>query len=178
MHARRTRGGHEAIPGFLFALLLVCLAPVACGGTPTTIPLTPAFDSPEAAAQAVLDALWSRDVNRLRKLPITETEFRKHIWPALPVAKADIGATPDYTWAEMSQKNAGFLGGLLDEYGGRRLVLRRVDFRGAITEYDTFTTHGKVELTVDVGGQQQTVRLFGSMIESGSRWKIYSYVVD
>jgi len=178
MRERHTRGGRPAIPGVFLALLLACLAPVACGGTPATIPLAPAFDSPEAAVQAVLDAVWTRDVDRLRQLPITETEFRKYIWPALPVARADIGATPDYTWAEMSQKNAGYLGSLLDEYGGRRLLLRHVAFLGTITEYDTFTTHGKTELTVEEEGRQQTLRLFGSLIESGGRWKIYSYVVD
>jgi hypothetical protein len=160
------------------AIVWVLLVAGGCGRSAPPAMFSSTFDTKEAAAQAVLDALWSRNPDRLRDLPITETEFRKHIWPALPVAKADIGATPDYAWAEMSQKNAGYLGALLAEYGGRRLILRHVSFRGQVTGYDTFTTHGKTELTVDVDGRQEAVRLFGSMIESGGRWKIYSYVVD
>jgi hypothetical protein len=30
----------------------------------------------------------------------------------------------------------------------------------------------------DESGRRATVRLFGSMIESGGRWKVYSFVVD
>lgn len=180
MHHQPPRDGRKAIPGVFVVWLAVWLVGAAASCTRATppVPLTPAFDSPEGAARAVLDALWTRDTARLRSLPITETEFRKHVWPALPVAQANVGATPDYTWAEMTQKNAAFLSGLLADHGGRRFVLRNVRFLGEVTDYDGFTTHGKAELTVDVDGRTETIRLFGSMIESSGRWKIYSYVVD
>ncbi len=158
--------------------LLALLITGGCGSSASPVTFSPTFDSKEAAAQAVLDALWTRDAERLRGLAVNETEFRKHIWPALPVAKADVGATPDYTWAEMSQKNAASLSGLLAEHGGRRAVVDQVAFRGSSTTYDGFATHAKTELTVSIDGQSDTMRLFGSMIESGGRWKIYSYIVD
>ena len=55
-----------------------------------------------------------------------------------------------------------------------------VDVRfGEATPYRTYTVHRNSTFVVRApDGQQVDVRLCGSMIEQGGRWKVFSYVVD
>lgn len=176
MFERLTRGGRQAIPGFF--VLLVFVVASACDRGTALVPLTPSYDSKDAAAQAVLDALWTRDAAQLSRLVVSQSEFLKHIWPALPASRPDVGMPADRAWADQAQKNHGFSTQLMDEHGGRRYELVAVSFEGAGVEYDGFTVHPKTRLDVRDAGVVREVRLFGSMIESGGRWKIYSFVVD
>jgi hypothetical protein len=181
MRFSHTRGGHTATPGFFYALsccLLTALLTTGCADTPTAIPLTPSFDSKEAAAQAALDAIWSRDADQLARLAVSESEFLKHVWPALPASAPDVGMPADRAWTDQSMKNRGYLAQVLAEHGGHRYALVRVAFAGPPTTYDTLTIHPEATLVVREGGQEQSLRVFGSMIESGGRWKIYSFIVD
>jgi hypothetical protein len=181
MRFSHTRGGHTATPGFFYALsfcLLAVLLTAGCADTPSAIPLTPSFDSKEAAAQAVLDAVWARDPEQLARLAVSESEFLKHVWPALPASAPDVGMPADRAWTDQAIKNRGYLAQMLAEHGGRRYDLVRVTFAGPPTTYDTLTIHPEATLLVRDGGQELSLRLFGSMIESGDRWKIYSYIVD
>jgi hypothetical protein len=181
MRFSHTRGGHTAIPGFFYAFSLCLLAGLltaGCADTSSTVPLTPSFDSKEAAAQAVLDAVWTRDPEQLARLAISETEFLKYIWPTLPASAPDVGMPADRAWADQALKSRGYLAQMLAEHGGRRYELVRVTFAGPPTTYDTLTIHPEATLTVRERGAEESVRLFGSMIESDGRWKIYSYIVD
>jgi len=84
----------------------------------------------------------------------------------------------DYLWKDMAQKNEGFVSQLMAEHGGRDYRLVVATFSGATTDHGVFRVHRKT--TLDLRGTEGpvTLRLFGSMIESGGRWKIYSFVVD
>ncbi len=176
MFERLTRGGHQAIPGFFLMLTLVALP--ACTTTPTAVPLVPSYESKDAAVTAFLQALAARDTNALSQQVVNETEFLKHIWPALPASRPDVGMPAERAWAEQSQRNATFLAQTLAQHGGQRLELVAVSFGSPATTYGSFTIHPEATLDVrDTGGVRE-VRLFGSMIESGGRWKIYSFVVD
>ncbi len=176
MHTSHTRGGHQAIPGFF---LLVILLVAACSTPPpASVPLTPSYDSKEAAATAFLQALVARDRDTLATQVVSESEFLKHIWPALPASAPQVGMSSDRAWADQAQRNALFLSRTFGEHGGRRYELVAVRFDGPPTTYDSFTIHPKTTLDVRDGNGVQDLELFGSMIESGGRWKIYSYVVD
>lgn len=176
MHTSHTRDGHQAISGFfLFVILLVA----ACSTPPPPlVPLTPSYDSKEAAATAFLQALVARDPSTLAAQAVSETEFLKHIWPALPASASQVGMPADRAWADQAQRNALFLSRTLGEHGGRRYELVAVRFDGAPTTYGSFTIHPKTTLDIRDGTGVQDLELFGSMIESGGRWKIYSFVVD
>lgn len=176
MIERLTRGGRQAIPGlFLLALLL---GVSACGRTNEPIPLTPSYASKDAAVTAFLQALAARDRDTLLAQAVSETEFLKHIWPQLPASRPDIGMPADRAWAEQAQRNANFLSQTLAEHGGRRYELVAASFEGPATPYDGFVIHRKTRLDIRDESGVREVRLFGSMIESGGRWKIYSFVVD
>ena len=85
----------------------------------------------------------------------------------------------DYLWAETSAKSRGHLARLLGEFGGQVLWVEAVSFGSAATDYGRFRTHAKTLLAArDSDGKTRTVRLFGSMLETHSGWKIFSYIVD
>jgi len=180
MRMTHTRGGQPTVPGFfvngLAIVLLTCVL-VACGG-PAPVPLSPTFTTKDAAVTAFLQALAARDRATLANIAITEPEFRKHIWPALPASEASVGMPLDYVWTDSAQKNAGFLAQLLDEHGGRSYRLIAASFAGETTDYGGFRVHRKTTLDLQGPNGPVTLRLFGSMIESGGHWKIYSFVGD
>jgi hypothetical protein len=85
----------------------------------------------------------------------------------------------DYLWADMSAKSRGHLARLLREFGGQALTVEAVTFRSVTTDYGPFRAHAKTQLAArDTNGNTRIVRLFGSMLESHSGWKIFSYVID
>ncbi len=178
MFDTRTRDGLRlAIPGFFLLCTLACVLLTACGG-PAPVPLSPSFESKDAAVQAFLDALAARDAATLERLVVNQTEFLKHIWPELPAGRPEVGMPADRAWQDQHLKNVGFLANVLSEHGGQRYELVAASFGGSPTTYGSFTVHPKTRLDVRHNGQVIEVRLFGSMIESGGRWKIYSLVVD
>jgi hypothetical protein len=161
----------------------VVLALVAATGasacTTASASFTPAFETREAVIGAALDALWQRDVERLKSLAVSESEFRKYVWPELPQVRAGVGGSVEYWWADLQTRSAGSLTEILREFGGRKFALQGVVFDGKPADYGAFRLHRKARLTVrDEQGAVEVLRLFGSLIESSSGCKIYSYVID
>lgn len=161
----------------LIAGLGVILA--ACGSSSQAMPFAHAFPTKEAAATAVTEAIWQRNVPLLESIAVTEPEFRRNVWPRLPASQPDVNMPADYLWNDTHTKSLGDLAQALAEYGGQRLNVQEVAFGGAPTDYGAFAVHPKTQLRVnDETGTVKDVRLFGSMIETPDGWKIYSYIVD
>jgi hypothetical protein len=162
---RRGGGGGAGAPG--------------CAGRAPAAPYEGLLPTKEAAAQAVVDALAARDADRLIALAVSEVEFRENIYPALPASRPEVGMPVEYLWADTNLKSRGQLGQTLDEHGGRRLTVESVRFGGRATDYNGFRVHRDTWLTLrDDAGQVRDLRLFGSMVETSSGWKVYSYIVD
>ena len=168
--------------GFMKSVGLVGLIIVtagACAAQAEPEPYTYAFATKETAAQAVADALTSRDGDRLLAMAVTEREFRTRVWPALPASRPEVGMPADYLWADTLAKSRGHLAEILQTYGGRALTVQRVTFGGAAADYGSFRIHPKTSVTVrDEAGKTYWLRLLGSMIETNDGWKIFSYIVD
>jgi hypothetical protein len=161
------------------ATLVLLVLLVSCRAEQPPEPYAGLNPTKEAAAQAVVDALAAGDVARLTSLAITDVEFRKNIYPELPASDPEVGMPADYLWADTNLKSRGQLAETLEEHDGRRLAVESVRFAGRSTDYDRFRVHSDTRLTVrDEAGQRREVRLFGSMIETPSGWKVYSYIVD
>ena len=59
------------------------------------------------------------------------------------------------------------------------MKLVAIEFDGESTPYDTFIVHRDSRLTVrDEEGVEREVRLFGSVLQRGDAYKLFSYVVD
>ena len=175
------RGGQPTAPGFFVkgaATLVLCTLLAGCESGGRSIPLTPVYESKDAIAEAFLRALAARDQAALETLVVSEVEFRKYIWPKLPASAPDVGMPLDYVWSDTRLKNAGHLARLLSDHGGSTYKLVAVTFAGETTDYGPYRVHR--ETTLDVRGPKgaEALRLFGSLVESGGRWKIYSFVVD
>jgi hypothetical protein len=150
----------------------------ACSGAGRA-PLAHTAPSTTALAEAVLAALATNDRAGLESLALSEREFRDRIWPELPASRPERNVPLDYAWGDLHQKSTGHLQRLLAEHGGRRYELVRVEFLGETTGYRTFTVARKAQLLVrDERGQQEALRLFGSVVESGEQYKVFSFVVD
>ncbi len=137
------------------------------------------FPSAEAAASEFLARLEGGDATALRRLILTEAEFRASVYPALPASRPERNTSAEFLWGLMGPRSRNSLAETLGRYGGRRLELLSVDFLGETTDYGPFRVHRETVLTVrDESGERMVVRLFGSMIEQDGRFKLYSFVVD
>lgn len=166
-------------------LLAAVLATAACSAPaePTrgngAVPLTQTFDSADALARSVLEALAQRDLPRLRALPLSEAEFRDHVWPELPASRPERNVPFDYAWGQMKQRSDGSMQQTVARYGGRRLALVRTRFTGDATQYESFKVMRESEIiAADETGRELVLRLYGSAVIKGGRYKMFSYVVD
>jgi hypothetical protein len=150
-----------------------------CGSYAAGARFSDPFPTQEAAAEAVLAALWTRDADRLLGLALSEREFRTIVWPQLPASRPEMGMPFDYLWGDMSRKSRTGIAEALAEHGRQRRRLQAVRFSGAPVDYGPFRIYPKTTLLVTGDeGRTDAIRVFGSMIEADGRWKIYSFVVD
>jgi len=167
--------------GLLALAALVGLAALALSACASDArgALSDTYDSPEQAAQAVLDALAARDAGRLLDLALDEHEFRQVVWPELPSSRPEAGLPVEYAWGRLRLNSQSQLSMTIAVHGGRRYELVAVRLRGETTRYATLRVHRDSELVLrEPSGALRTVRLFGSLLERGGRWKVFSYVVD
>lgn len=175
MFVTLTRGGRWAAPVFLcIALTLV----TGCDRAQPPFELSNSYADRDDAVRAFLRHLEADNQDALAAAAVTESEFLKSIWPALPASRPEVGMPAERAWTEQAFKNQAHLAQLISEHGRRRYELIRTTFSAPPTEYSGFTIHPETHLEVRDGSKTVTLRLFGSMIESGGRWKIYSFVVD
>jgi hypothetical protein len=141
--------------------------------------LKPTWGSATETAEAFLDALAADDFERMRATALSEREFSDVVWPELPSSRPDRNLPLDYAWRDLNQKSWGSLRRVAHRHGGKRYRLERVEFLGETTEYVTFAVHREARLLL-TGEQGERLRLslFGSMIERGGRWKLFSFVTD
>lgn len=141
--------------------------------------LTNAQPSAEMLARAVVDAVERRDEGALRRLAITEEEFRDHVWPELPASRPERNMPMSYVWGDLRQKSDSGLRSILSEHGGRHYTLVDVRFDGASTDYAAFRVYREAVFVVRNGRHgPSNVRLCGSMVEKDGGWKVFSFVTD
>ena len=156
-------------------LALVALALPACRGR---LVLAHTHESPQAVARAVVQGLAAADLEDLRALAVTESEFREVVWPKLPASRPERNVPWDYAWRDLRGKSDAHLRALLGRWQDRGFEIVSVSFRGETTEYGTFRVHRETVVALrDREGQEESGRLFGSMIEMDGRFKVFSYVV-
>lgn len=174
----------DVLPAAVRILILaVVLVTAACSNpaepTNSAGPLANTFESPDALARAVIDALAKRDVEQLRALALTESEFRHHVWPELDTSRPERNVPFEYAWGQMKQRSDGSLQSTIGRYAGRPLRFVRVRFTGETTDYKTFSVMRDSEvIATDETGRDLVLRLFGSAMVKDGRYKLYSFVVD
>ena len=165
------------------ALLAAVVLTAACSApaepTRAAAPLSHTFESPEALAQAVLSRLAAKDLDGLKALPLSETEFRVHVWPELPVSRPERNVPFEYAWGQMKQRSDGNLEATFARYAGKPLKFLRTRYTGETTTYQTFSVRRESEIiAADETGRELILRLFGSVMVKDGRYKMFSYVID
>jgi hypothetical protein len=156
--------------------VLTALLAVSAG---CSSPLPNAQPSADALASEVLAALARRDAARLQQLALNEDEFRDVVWPELPAARRERNLTADYVWRDLHAKSRVGLEALIAEYGGQPLQLERVEYQGETTQHRSFLVRRNAIVIARNGdGQEQRLRLFGSIVERDGGFKIFSFNVD
>ena len=158
----------------MLTAVAVCAATAGCAR-----PLPNSSKSLDVLAHSVLDAVSRRDHTTLRALALNEEEFRRYVWPELPASRPERNTPFSYIWGDLRTKSDADLHEMLAAHGGRTYRLERVTFTGETTQYDSFVVHRDSTLEVrDPDGTRHTLQLFGSVIEKGGRFKVFSYAVD
>ncbi len=159
-------------------LLVVSLISSLTACRPTRT-LAPTFESDHALARAVLDAIETRDVERLLALSLSRDEFADLVWPTLPASRPEVGMPMTYVWQDSFTRSRGSLAQTIEAFGGQRLTLVRVGFSGRQTDHEGVVIARKSYLVVkDAQGQERQIRVFGSVIRQAGRSKVYSYIID
>jgi hypothetical protein len=166
-----------------YLLLAAVLATAACSTpaepTGSAEPLANTFESPEALARGVLDALAKSDRSRLNSLALSEAEFKAHVWPELDTSRPERNVPFDYAWGQMKQRSDGSLGQTIGRYGGQPLRFVQARFTGETTNYKSFSVIRESEIVAtDESGRDVILRLYGSALVRDGRYKLYSFVVD
>jgi len=158
------------------ALLAGSMFLAACA--PPKTPLADTRASAAAVAEAVIAAVTAGDSAALASLALSEQEFREHVWPELPAARPERNLPFSYVWGDLHQKSDTSLAATLAKYRGQRLSLVEVR-HGDMTRYESYTVYRDSVFVVRTAeGDTEDVRLCGSMVEQGGRWKVFSYVND
>jgi hypothetical protein len=161
------------------SVLIICVlfTFTACGGF--SRPLPHSHETPEALSRAVLAAIEKRDAAALLALAINKEEFTEHVWPELPAARPERNLSSTFVWGDLNQKSNITLRATLAAHRGKKYEFISIGFLGDTTEYESYRVHRESELTVKgPEGTEQQIRVFGSMIEKGGRYKVFSYVID
>jgi hypothetical protein len=171
-------GSRRRKRGLSFALLAGMLTvATGCGRSPA---LDWGLDSPRAVAEAVVAALDAGDVQALERLSVNEQEFRQVVWPRQPAARPERNIPWEYAWRSLAARSRHQLRGRLSEWAhAQRFTVVGVTFAGETTDYGAYRVHRQSVVTLrDTAGRVETTRVFGSLIEQGGRYRVFSYVVE
>ena len=171
-----TKGFTLSLTMFMVAVLVLS----GCKSSPGTSQLTNASRSMEELVQKTLDALNREDEAALASLALTEEEYRRYIWPALPLSKIEQWQKQyDFVWGQVSARSSDGLGLILQKYGGQQFEYRSLRAAGGRAPYADCIVHKDVRITVkDSSGMEQEVKLFGSLVEMNDQFKIMSFDID
>ena len=149
----------------------------ACSDLAASSPLAEARRSPEALAQAALDALEAEDDDALAQLMVSRSEYLELLWPGLP----DRNHVPfEFVWSMTAPRSRNARRHHLSEYGGRNLKLVRVDLGTETEAYGEFVFHKDARMTVRDAetGDEGMIPLMDVLVEMGGGWKFLNFEDD
>ncbi|HUP18499.1 MAG TPA: hypothetical protein VM778_00950 [Gemmatimonadota bacterium] len=138
-----------------------------------------AADGLDDLLETIERGLAERDTAGLRALLPTEREYREILYPAFPAAHPPIHASFETVWLLQLGDTWDGLKRILREYGGRDVEILDVRFVRPDQDFVNFRLHEASEVDLLVDGEPRSgVRLFGSVVQVGDRWKVLSYPDD
>ena len=169
----------------------------ACLGAAGAVQTTPAAAESEASAAVRLrdaepsidsllakfqQALADKDKVLLRRLRVTEDEYRNFIMPgSVPEGQPRAHYSEQdsqYFWGTLNGKSIYSEANLLAEFGGRPLKLTSVSYRKGIQHYRDYTAYKQLVVTVEDAQGTKDMLKIGSIAEVAGGYKFISFVRD
>ena len=140
-------------------------------------------ESLDALVDRFVAAMEAKDEAGLRRLLVTEDEYREIIVPG----RVPHGAAPrrpakrnvDYFWSTMSYKSEVYAHNLVKDFGGRKYKERKLDFSEEPKRWAWYTAHGELQiLLVPEEGPERFLLHGGWIAEVGGVFKFLTYEYD
>jgi hypothetical protein len=132
-------------------------------------------ESMDALGRHFLEVLARGDREEMAALAVQKEDFSTCVYPTLPASQPGSNLSVDFVWDQSYLRNLAGLAKTLD-YAGRKYEYVGLRIADGTRHYVTFTIHRDVRIQVkDETGKELELNLFGSVIESGGRFKIYSF---
>lgn len=178
MRATDTRnpGRGRLVAGIALAACL--LLGGGCGGEVSAGPaLSHSYDSPEALAEGILDAVAADDAEAMKRAMVAREEYRELLWPRLP-ENDDMPFAGAWQMNEAGSRNAR--NNVLASFGGTRFELVAVEFTGSPERYEGFTVHVGADLRVRrrSDGREGSLDVLDVVVEHDGRWKALNFDDD
>ena len=134
------------------------------------------LDSPAALGQAVVDALNRGDVDGLHQLRVNRDEYLSWIWPTFPASRPPYNFTADFAWLNLDKKCVLGTNSWIERYGRQDLVFTAVQFERPTEAYKGFKLlRGTVLIVQQASSNKVELRILGSIVKKGNRYKLLSY---
>jgi hypothetical protein len=141
-------------------------------------------ESIEALLDRLLEALEKEDKAALRRLSVTEDEYRRIIVPGrvekgAPRLRNPAQRNVDYFWSTMAFKSELYADKLVENFGGRTYVDRKLELTKPSNEWAWYRAHGEVRLMlVPAEGDDKYLLQAGWIVEVDGVYKFLSYEYD
>ena len=181
-------GRPVALPAGITTLLLVAGAASFCSevapatGAPARVRLEDASPSMDDLLDRFLASLAARDKAALRRLRVTEDEYRRLILPgsvdpgqALRAYRDDVNK---YFWDTLNGKSIYYEANLLYEMGGHQYRVKDVTFRKGTKSYATYKGYKQLSLVLENEHGQIGHLDTGSIAEVDGQFKFISFIRD
>jgi hypothetical protein len=132
--------------------------------------------SQEDLARAVLRTIAEENLEAMKDLSLSKEEFRKFVWPELPVSNPKTNLSVDFVWNDVFYRSMMSMQRIFNKLKGRDLKLVRVECHGEVAEYKSHRAYPDMEVIIrEEDGKEVSFPLFGTLIEMDGLWKVYSY---
>lgn len=134
------------------------------------------FDTPEALAEAILDAIERQSLDLFEELRINRTEFERYFWPEFPQSRPITNVTAADAWLFHNGHCRDGVTEALDTLGGRRLMLQTIRYGEGVARYRNFNLyHGVVIEAATPEGELVEIEAAPLFAERNGRWKVYIF---
>ncbi|MGQ0720427.1 MAG: hypothetical protein ACT4PE_02510 [Candidatus Eiseniibacteriota bacterium] len=138
--------------------------------------LARSFDTPEALAEALLDAIERESLDMFEELRIDRAEFERFFWPEFPQSRPITNATAADAWLFHNGHCRDGVLEMLDGLSGRRLHLQGLRYREGVARYRNFNLyHGVVIEAATAEGDLVEIDEATVFAERNGRWKVYIF---
>jgi hypothetical protein len=145
--------------------------------------LSHAESSADRLIHKLLDALAKRDPDALRRLRVTEAEYREILLPGnVPEGqplRPPSKELADLAWGLIETKSPYHEAVMLKKFGGLDLEVESVGFEDGVKRYANHVLHQQLRLRLkDVATGAHVELETGSIVEMSGRYKFASFIAD